>query len=450
MRELESLLADKGCQFATVASCDTNGFLRGQFVSRKNLLSIARHGVGMAPVTLAFDPTDVVLPIPGVGDEDGDFHDGKMRLDLETWREIPWHGEGKRLLFLGDYQGEEAALCPRSLLKRVVAQAHEDGLSPKYGFELEYTLFNETPQSARAKGYRNLVPATTYPSHDLLLYQVAQSKWYDDLVDMCESLRIDLYKAHEEIGPGFMEVCLDAGRDLGPADQAVVLRTFLKALALRNGQMITFMPRWTEQADSQSTHIHMSLVDNKTGAPLFWREGAPHNMSDMHRHFIGGMQAHLAELMLIFAPTVNAYRRFAPGTFAPSSLGWGFENRTTGLRVVGDEPGAMRLENRLPGADSNPYLITAAMLAAGLAGIRQRIEPHSELRGNGFSRKPDPELGFPRTMVESIASFRRSAFAREWLGDRFVETFSATREAQMQEFATKVPDVELARFFELS
>lgn len=450
MRELESLLADKGCQFATVASCDTNGFLRGQFVSRKNLLSIARHGVGMAPVTLAFDPTDVVLPIPGVGDDDGDFHDGKMRLDLETWREIPWHGEGKRLLFLGDYQGEEAALCPRSLLKRVVAQAHADGLSPKYGLELEYTLFNETPQSAREKGYRNLSPATTYPSHDLLIYQTAQSKWYDDLVDMCESLRIDLYKAHEEIGPGFMEVCIDAGRDLAPADQAVVLRTFLKALALRNGQMVTFMPRWTDEGDSQSTHIHMSLVDRQNGAPRFWKEGAQRNMSDMFRHFVGGMQAYLAEMMLVFAPSVNSYRRFAPSTFAPSSLGWGFENRTTGLRVVGDEPGGMRLENRLPGADCNPYLIAAATLAAGLAGIRGRIEPHDEFLGNGLGRQPDPELSFPRSMIESIARFRRSAFAREWLGDRFVEAFAATREAQMNEFAVKVPDVELARFFELA
>jgi glutamine synthetase len=173
-------------------------------------------------------------------------------------------------------------------------------------------------------------------------------------------------------------------------------------------------------------------------------------MSDMFRHFVGGMQAHLAEMMLVFAPTVNSYRRFAPGTFAPSSLGWGFENRTTGLRVVGDEPGGMRLENRLPGADCNPYLTAAAMLAAGLAGIRNRIEPNAELLGNGLARLPDPELSFPRSMVESIARFRRSEFAREWLGERFVEAFAATRGAQMNEFAVKVPDVELARFFELA
>lgn len=450
MSELESLLDDRNCQFATVAACDTNGFLRGQFVSRKGLVSIAQSGMGMSPVTLALDHTDVVLPMPGVSDDDADFHDSRLRLDPDSWREVPWHGEGKRLLFLADYEGDAAAICPRGLLKKIVGHAHERGFSPKYGLELEYTLFDETPQSARAKGYRDLMPATTYASHDLVLYQSIQSEWYDQLVDTCAALRIDLHKAHEEIGPGFMEICVGSGRDLAPADQAVVLRTFLKALAVRNGKMVTFMPRWSEAADSQSTHIHLSLVDRKSGAPVFWQEGASRNMAPLFRHFLGGLQAHLGDLMLIFAPSVNAYRRFAPGTFAPPSLNWGFENRTTSLRVVGEEPGALRFENRLPGSDSNPYLATAATLAAGLAGIEGGIEPHAEQIGNGYAQDADPALLFPRTMHEAIERLRGSAFARAWLGDRFVEGFAATREAQMNEFARKVPDVELARFFELS
>ncbi|MBL0371457.1 glutamine synthetase [Rhizobium sp. KVB221] len=449
MSELESLLEDKHCQFATIAASDTNGFLRGQLVSRKAVLSIAESGMGMSPVTLALDPTDVVLPMPGVSDDNSDFHDAKLRLDPGSWREIPWHGQGKRLLFLADFDGGEAAICPRALLKKIIAEAHAEGFSPKYGLELEYTLFNETPQSAKDKGYRDLTPATTFASHDLVLYQSTQSEWYDALIDMCADLRIDLYKAHEEIGAGFMEVCIGAGRDLGPADQAVVLRTFLKALAIRNGKMVTFMPRWSEAADSQSTHIHLSLVDKTTGKPLFWREGDPRNMSPLFRHFLGGLQAYLGDLMLIFAPSVNAYRRFAPGTFAPPSLNWGYENRTASLRVVGDDPGSLRFENRLPGSDSNPYLSTAATLAAGLAGIRGKIEPREELLGNGYAQEIDPALLFPRTMHEAIDRFRNSAFARKALGDRFVESFAATRQAQLDEFARKVPDVELARFFEL-
>lgn len=450
MSKLDELLADRGCRFATVATCDTNGFLRGQFVSRKGLASIARNGMGMSPVTLALDPTDVVLPMPGISDESGDFHDAKLELDPASWREIPWHGEGRRLLFLASFTGEAAALCPRSIFRSVIERAHADGFSPRCGFELEYTLFDETPQSAKAKGYRDLTPATNYASHDLVLYQSVQSEWYDQLADMCESLRIDLHKAHEEIGPGFMEACVGAGRDLGPADQAVVLRTFLKALAVRNGKMVTYMPRWSEAADSQSTHIHMSLVDVASGDPVFFEQAAPHGMSPTFRHFLGGLQAHLGDVMLVFAPSVNAFRRFAPGTFAPSSLDWGFENRTVGLRVVGEDAGALRFENRLPGSDSNPYLAAAATLAAGLAGIRAATEPRPELVGNGYVAESDPALAFPRTMHEAIARFRQSDFAREWLGERFVEAFAATREAQLEEFARKVPDVELARFFELS
>lgn len=450
MSKLEGLLEDKNCRFATVAVCDTNGFLRGQLVSRKGLLSIADSGMGMSPVTLALDPTDVVLPMPGVSDDRGDFHDSRLVLDPESWREIPWHGEGTRLLFLAGFDGADAAICPRSLLKKIVGRAHEAGFSPNYGIELEYTLFDETPQSAKAKGYRDLTPATTFASHDLVLYQSVQSEWYDQLVDMCAPLKIDLYKAHEEIGPGFMEVCLGAGRDLAPADQAAVLRTFLKVLALRNGKMVTFMPRWSADADSQSSHIHLSLLDKETGAPVFWQKGARHGMSPLFRHFLGGLQAHLGDLMLIFAPSVNAYRRFAPGTFAPPSLNWGFENRTTALRVVGESPGSLRFENRLPGSDSNSYLVAAATLAAGLAGISGKIEPREELIGNGYTQDIDPTLLFPRTMQEAIERFRGSGFAREWLGERFVETFAATREAQMNEFANKVPDVELARFFELA
>lgn len=450
MPTIDQIIADHSVTYATVATSDTNGLLRGQFVSQKGLRGIAESGLGMSPVTMALDPQDVVQPLPGVSDESADFHDGMLTLDLSTAREIPWHAEGKRLLILADYAGKEAAWCPRRIFRAVLARAHAAGFSPKYGYELEYTLFDETPQSARDKGYRNLRTATNHPSHDLVLYQTIQSDWYDDLTAMCDPLKIDLYKAHEEIGGGFMEVCIAAGRDLEPADQAIILRNFLKALAVRKGKMLTFMPRWSDQVDSQSTHIHMSLVNRDTGRPVFHDPQAPHGMSATFRHFLGGLQKHLGDAMLIMAPSVNAYRRFAPGTFAPPALTWGFENRTTGLRIVGESPGSLRVENRLPGSDSNPYLAAAAMLAAGLEGIAQQTEPAPECRGNGYAQDIDPTLLFPRDMASSIARFRASDMLRDWLGAPFVEGFSSTRQGQLDEFARKVPDVELARFLELS
>jgi glutamine synthetase len=171
-------------------------------------------------------------------------------------------------------------------------------------------------------------------------------------------------------------------------------------------------------------------------------------MSQTFRHFVGGLQRHLGDLSLLFLPTVNSYRRFAPGTFAPPGLTWGYENRTSCLRIVGHDAKTIRVENRLAGADANPYLIVAATLAAGVAGIIERAEPAPEVTGNGYAQDgggPD----YARSMPEAIDRLRGSEFARDWLGERFVEGFTATRQSQYDAFRTKVPDTELQRFFDL-
>jgi len=443
---LDDYLADPGSRFATVAMTDTNGLLRGQMVSVGSLKGIAKAGMGMAPAQLALDPTDVHLNLPGVNDDSGDFHDDPLVVDPSTARRLPWSKPGHDLLVLSNFTGASAELCPRSILTKVLARAAEAGLFPKYGMELEYTLFNETPQSAKAKGYRDLQPATLHASHDLIIYQAVQTEWYEALSAICEPLRIDLAKMHEEIGGGFMECCIGAGGGLEPADQLVLLKNFLRALALRQGKSVTFMPRWNEAADSQSIHLHMSLKD-KAGTPVFWDAAQKNGVSQMFRWFLGGLQAFIGDMTLIFQPTVNSYRRFAPGTFAPPGLTWGFENRTTCFRLVGHDPGSLRVENRLPGADTNPYLTTAATLAAGIAGILGKIEPDPEVLGSGYAQTPSRD--FARSMPEAISRLRGSAFARDWLGDRFVDGFTATRESQHDEFRRRVPDVELQRFFDL-
>lgn len=443
---LDAYLADPASRFATVAMTDTNGLLRGQMVSVSSLRGIARNGMGMAPAQLALDPTDAMLTIPGVNDESGDFHDDPLQVDLDTVRRLPWSKPGHDLLVLSNFTGETAKLCPRAILKSVLGRVREAGYSPKYGMELEYTLFDETPESARAKGYRNLKPATMHASHDLILYQAVQTEWYEAIAAICEPLKIDLAKMHEEIGAGFMEACIGAGEGVEPADQLVLLKNFIRALALRQGRSVTFMPRWNEAADSQSIHLHISLKD-LAGVPLFWDAAQKNGVSQTFRWFLGGLQAHIGDLTLIFQPTVNSYRRFAPGTFAPPGLTWGYENRTTCFRLVGHDASSLRVENRLPGADSNPYLTAAATIAAGVAGVMDRIEPDPETLGSGYAQAPTRD--FARSMPEAIARLRGSGFARDWLGARFVEAFTATREGQYDEFRKKVPDVELERFFDL-
>lgn len=443
---VDDYLADPVSRFATVAMTDTNGLLRGQMVSVSSLKGIARNGMGMAPAQLALDPTDVMLVIPGVNDDKGDFHDDPLQVDPGSTRRLPWSKPGHDLLVLSNYTGASAQICPRAILKSVLARANEAGLVPKYGLELEYTLFDETPESAKAKGYRNLKTATAHASHDLVLYQVVQTEWYEALAAICEPLKIDLAKMHEEIGAGFMEACIGAGEGLEPADQLVLLKTFIRALALRQGKSVTFMPRWNEKADSQSIHLHISLKD-KAGKTLFWDAKEKNGVSRTFRHFLGGLQAYIGDMTLVFQPTVNSYRRFAPGTFAPPGLTWGFENRTTCFRLVGHDAGSLRVENRLPGADSNPYLSAAATIAAGIAGVIGEIEPDPETIGSGYTQKPARD--FARSMPEAIERLRGSSFAKDWLGPRFVEAFTATRECQHDEFRRKVPDVELERFFDL-
>ena len=443
---LDAYLDDPASRFATVAMTDTNGLLRGQMVSVRSLAGIARAGMGMSPVTFALDPTDVVLTIPGVSDETSDFHDDPLVLDPSTVRRLPWSKPGHDLLVLSNYGGATSALCPRSLLTRVLARVGEAGYAPRYGMELEYTLFDETPESARAKGYRNLKPATMHASHDLILYQVVQTEWYEAISAICEPLKINLAKMHEEIGAGFMEACIGAGTGVEPADQIVLLKNFIRALALRQGKSVTFMPRWNENADSQSIHLHISLKD-KAGKSLFWEEGQKNGVSQTFRWFLGGLQKYIGDMTLVFQPTVNSYRRFAPGTFAPPGLTWGYENRTTCFRLVGHDAGSLRVENRLPGADSNPYLTAAATIAAGVAGIIGKVEPDPEVIGSGYAQEPSRD--FARSMPEAIERLAGSDFAKDWLGPRFVEAFTSTRQCQYDEFRRRVPDVELERFFDL-
>ena len=443
---LDDYLAAPDSRFATVAMTDTNGLLRGQMVAVDSLKRMLSAGMGMAQAQLALDPTDAMLTLPGVTDEAGTFADEPLRLDPDSARRLPWSKPGHDLLLLSNWTGKAAALCPRAILQSVLARAQENGLTPRYGMELEYTLFDESPDSAREKGWRNLRTATPHASHDLIVYQAVQTEWYEAVAGICEPLGIDLAKMHEEIGAGFMEACIGAGAGLRPADQMVLLKNFIRALALRQGRSVTFMPRWSDQADSQSIHLHMSMKD-AAGAPLFFDETADNGVSQTLRHFIGGLQAHLGDMTLLFLPTVNSYRRFAEGTFAPPGLTWGYENRTTCFRIVGHDAGTMRVENRLPGADTNPYLTVAATLAAGAAGIIGQIEPDAPVTGSGYTQPPSRD--FARSMPEAIERLRGSAFARDWLGDAFVEGFAATREHQFNEFAAKVPDVELQRFFDL-
>lgn len=438
---------DVSDRFATISVVDTNGLLRGQKVYGPDLEGVLANGMGMSAAQLALDPTDVFLTLPGVTDDTADYCDSRLHVDRSSRVTMPFEAPQDSGLYLAEFTGDAQAFCPRSILRRTIERAQDAGFAATMGIELEFTLFDETSLTLEQKGFDNLVTATRHASHDLVIYQTAQADFYGAVADMCETLGITLGKMHEEIGGGFMEACIRAAPAMAAADQAVLFKNFLRVLAMRRGQTVSYMPRWSEAADSQSSHIHISLRD-RHGRPAFWDADAPDNMSTTFRHFIGGLQRYLPDVMLIFAPTVNSWRRFAKGTFAPPAFTWGLENRTTCLRVVGESENSIRVENRLPCSDSNPYLAAAATIAAGLAGIQSKAEPDAPVVGNGYVAA---ENGRPllRTMHAAIDAMRESSFAADWLSPRFVETFTAARHSQAEQFRGKTLIDERRRFFEL-
>jgi glutamine synthetase len=236
---------------------------------------------------------------------------------------------------------------------------------------------------------------------------------------------------------------------LEAADRGALFKTFTKILAQRNGMMATFMAKWSKDWPGQSGHIHTSLRRKSDDQPAFHEAGKPHNMSDEMRWYVGGQQALMPELLAMVACTVNSYSRLIPGFWAPTHATWGFENRTTALRVIGGGPGSQRVEYRIAAADINPYLAIAVALGSGLYGIENRIEPDPMVEGNAYEKKFPSKRSLPRTLTEASEWLAKSKAGRALFGDAFVEHFAASREWEDREFRRAVTDWELARYFEI-
>jgi glutamine synthetase len=234
---------------------------------------------------------------------------------------------------------------------------------------------------------------------------------------------------------------------LASADKAALFKTFIKILAQRSNMMATFMAKWSQQYPGQSGHIHLSL--KKNGESAFFDANAPHSMSETMRHFVGGQQRLMPELLAMIAPTINSYTRLIPGFWAPTDSTWGVENRTCALGVIPGSAKSQRVEYRVAAADANPYVILAAALASGLWGVENRIDPEPLVEGNAYEKKFPARLALPRSLWDAAQRLKDSAMAREYFGDAFVEHFAATREWEEREYRKHISDWELARYFEI-
>jgi glutamine synthetase len=235
---------------------------------------------------------------------------------------------------------------------------------------------------------------------------------------------------------------------LSAADKGALFKTFTKAMAQRQGWMATFMAKWSPKWPGQSGHIHLSL-DHLDGRSAFHDPGQAYGMSETMRHFVGGQQALMPELLAMIACTVNSYTRLTPGFWAPTAASWGIENRTCALRVIPGDAKSQRVEYRIAAADINPYIAMSAAIASGLWGIEHRIEPDIPVEGNAYQHTFSDERQLPRSLLEAAGRLRTSQPARALFGDEFVDHYAATREWEEREFRKAITDWELQRYFEI-
>ena len=274
------------------------------------------------------------------------------------------------------------------------------------------------------------------------------SDFYTILLDACRTMDMELEGLHEETGPGVIEAAIAVSDGMDAADKAALFKSAAKILAQKSGLMATFMAKWSPDWPGQSGHIHMSLcaADNE---PVFQDPDAPHGMSETMRHFVGGQQKLMPELMAMIAPTVNSYRRLIPGFWAPTDASWGIDNRTCALRIIPGSPRSQRVESRVAAADANPYLAFAASVGSGLWGIENKIEPEEAVTGNAYEKKFPKRLNLPETLWDAAQRFKASKAARDLFGDAFVDHFAATREWEEREFRKHISDWEMERYFEI-
>ena len=433
--------------FVKVGVFDLDGIFRGKFMHREKFLGALETGFGLCDVVLGWDVNDQLYDNSTHTGWHTGFPDASVRIIPESGRQIPM--EDDCWLFIGEFVDDAAQLCPRNVLKRVLARAAEMGFGTKAGFEYEFFVFHETPESLRAKHHQDLVPVAPGNTGYSMLRQTSLSSFYRDLFELCGAMNMPLEGLHEEMGAGVMEAALIANDALNAADQAALFKTYAKAHAQAHGMMATFMAKWSAQEAGQSGHIHLSLTDSNGMGNAFHDAGADGHINDTMRHFIGGQQALMPEFTALFAPTVNSYRRLVPGLWAPTAASWGVDNRTCALRIIPGNAKSSRVEHRLPGADTNPYLALAAAIASGLHGVENKIDPGDPVTGNAYESALAVDRQLPRVLEDAGQLFAKSKVARDWFGDTFVDHFASSRDWEAREARKHVSDWELSRYFEL-
>ena len=426
-----------------VGFCDMQGRLMGKRVHGPAFLDgIATNGAEGCNYLLAIDVDMNTVTGYAFASWERGYGDFVLKPDLSTLRAIPWlPGTALCLCDLQWHDGSPVVPSPRQILRAQLARLAERGWRAMVGSELEFLLFAESYEDCRAKGYRNLRLANAYNVD----YSILGSTYVEPVL---RAIRLGMAGAgmpvedsKGECNFGQHEVNFRYADALAMADDHTIYRNGAKEIAYQHGHALTFMPKYDER-EGNSCHIHISLWDAERS---LFPDASGHGRSPLFSSFLAGLLTHLRELSYFLAPTVNSYKRFQPGSFAPTALVWADDNRTCALRVVGHGNG-LRVECRVAGGDANPYLAFSALIAAGLAGIDNEYELEPAWEGSGYDASGRPHV--PATLREATALLEGSSLARAALGDEVVEHYLHAARTEQDQFDRAVTDWELRRSFE--
>ncbi|MET7570533.1 glutamine synthetase family protein [Streptomyces sp. NPDC005492] len=445
VEELHALVASDEIDTVVLAFPDMQGRLQGKrFAARFFLDDVLRHGTEGCNYLLAVDTEMNTVDGYEMSSWERGYGDFAMHPDLSTLRRVPWNA-GTALLIadLAWNDGSPVVAAPRQILRRQLERLAEHGFTAQVGTELEFIVFKDTYEQAWDAGYQGLTPANQYN----IDYSVLGTGRIEPLLrrirNEMTAAGLVVESAKGECNPGQHEIVFRYDDALVTCDQHAVYKTGAKEIASQEGVSLTFMAKYNER-EGNSCHIHLSLGDGEGGNAMAGSASDPGGMSEVMRYFLAGQLAALRDFSLLYAPNINSYKRFQPGSFAPTAVAWGYDNRTCALRVVGHGR-SMRFENRLPGGDVNPHLAVAGLVAAGLYGIEHKLELPEPCAGNAYSAE---YAHVPTNLREAAELWENSPIAKAAFGDEVVAHYRNMARVELEAFDAAVTDWELRRSFE--
>lgn len=428
---------------------DIDGVLRGKIIHRDKFLSIIDSGFGFCNVVFGWDSSDSCYDNTDYTGWHTGYPDALAMLDFATFRRVPWDHDIP--FFLADFRNdrhEALEICPRSLLKKVREEAQQLGYAALFSEEFEWFNFRETSQELHEKGFRDPRPLTSGMFGYSLLHASRNQDFFNDLFDLLGRFHVPLEGLHTETGPGVYEAAILYDEVLEAADRAILFKAGVKEIGHLHGIIPSFMAKWNQDLPGCGGHFHQSLWDKERKKNLFYDTVARDQLSELMKSYLAGLLYCLPHLLPIYAPTINSYKRLVEGAWAPTTLTWGIDNRTTAIRAIPSGAKSTRIEFRVSGADANPYLVMAANLASGLYGIKKKMKlTTTPTRASGYQDKSHGILA--SNLWEATQMMKKSELAKDLLGEKFVRHFLQTREWEWRQYSKAVTDWELKRYFEI-